>query len=224
MTKDARRAVYQERFYENEGLPELIALVDDKHRRILDVGCGNGANMSLLAAKGHRTTGVTLSFSEAGECRRRELECLVCDLNEELPFVDKSFDALLFSHVLEHVAFPEILLRKVLNLVADDGAIYVALPNVMQFRQRYEFLRGRFQYAENGLMDRTHLRFFDFKTARQLLTAAGLKVVVHYGVGKVPLRPIRKMFPALAGKLDSIGARLWPGLFAFHILLVGVRE
>jgi hypothetical protein len=32
------------------------------------------------------------------------------------------------------------------------------------------------------------------------------------------------MFPALAGKLDAIGARLWPGLFAFHILMVGVRE
>ena len=224
MTKDALRAVYQERCYENEGLPELIALVDGRHRRILDVGCGNGANMSLLAAKGHRTTGITLSFSEAGECMRRGLECVVCDLNEELPFVNKSFDALLFSHVLEHVAFPEAVLRKVLHLVADDGAIYVALPNVMQFRQRYEFLRGRFRYAENGLMDRTHLRFFDFATARQLLIAAGLKVVVHHGVGKVPLRPIRKMFPALAGKLDAIGARLWPGLFAFHILMVGVRE
>jgi methionine biosynthesis protein MetW len=224
MTKDALRAVYQERFYENEGLPELIALVEEKHRRILDVGCGNGANMSLLAAEGHQTTGVTLSFSEAGECHRRGLECVVCDLNEELPFVDKSFDALLFSHVLEHVAFPEAVLRKLLHLVADDGAIYVALPNVMQFRQRYEFLRGRFRYAENGLMDRTHLRFFDFKTARQLLVAAGLKVIVHYGVGKVPLRPIRKTFPALARKLDSVGTRWWPGLFAFHILMVGVRE
>jgi hypothetical protein len=73
-------------------------------------------------------------------------------------------------------------------------------------------------------MDRTHLRFFDFHSARQLLEAAGLKVIVHCGAGKFPLRPLRKLLPGLATKIDSIGVKLWPGLFAFHILMVGVRE
>ncbi len=222
--KDAAHAIYHDRLYENEGLPELIALVDAKHKKILDVGCGSGANMGLLAARGHAPVGATLSRSEAVACRALGLDCVVCDVRQGLPFVGRSFDALLLSHVLEHFPFPEDVLLSALPLIREGGAVYVALPNTMQFRQRYEFLRGRFRYSENGLMDRTHLRFFDFYTARQLLTAAGLKVVAHYGVGKVPLRPIRKLLPNLASRLDRIGARLLPGLFAFHILLVGVRE
>jgi SAM-dependent methyltransferase len=222
--KEASHSIYHDRLYENEGLPELIALVEIKHRRILDVGCGNGANMSLLAAKGHIPVGITLSTTEAIACRERGFDCVVCDVHQGVPFASRSFDALLFSHVLEHFPFPEDVLMNVLPLIGDGGAIYVALPNVMQFRQRYEFLRGRFRYSETGLMDRTHLRFFDFASARQLLLAAGLKVITHYGVGKVPLRPIRKLLPGLARRLDATGARLWPGLFAFHILLVGVRE
>jgi SAM-dependent methyltransferase len=222
--KDAMHSVYLDRIYENDGLPELIALVDKKHGRILDAGCGNGANMSMLAARGHAAIGVTLSRAEAHRCLERGLACIIGDINQGLPFASRSFDAILFSHVLEHVPFPDEVLSKVLHLLNDDGAIYVALPNVLQFRQRYEFLRGRFRYCENGFMDRTHLRFFDFSSARYLVEAAGLKVVVHYAIGKVPQRPLRKLFPRLAVKIDTLGTRLWPGLFAFHILLVAVRE
>jgi SAM-dependent methyltransferase len=221
--KDATHAVYLDRIYENDGLPELIALVEKRHRRILDAGCGNGANMSMLRARGQAAIGITLSRAEASLCLERGLACVIGDIDRGLPFASRSFDAVLFSHVLEHVPFPEELLRKVLDLLDDEGAIYVALPNALQFRQRYEFLRGRFRYSDNGFMDRTHLRFFDFSSARQLLEAAGLKVVVHYAIGKVPQRFLRKLFPRLAAKIDTVGTRLWPGLFAFHILLVGVR-
>ena len=221
--KDATQSVYSDRIYENDGLPELIALVDKRHKRILDAGCGGGANMSRLAARGHAAIGVTLSRREASLCLERGLACIIGDINRGLPFASGSFDAILFSHVLEHVPFPDEVLRQVLHLLDDDGAIYVALPNVLQFRQRYEFLRGRFRYCENGFMDRTHLRFFDFCSARHLLEAAGLKVVVHYAIGKVPQRLLRKLFPRFAEKIDAVGTRLWPGLFAFHILLVAVR-
>jgi 2-polyprenyl-3-methyl-5-hydroxy-6-metoxy-1,4-benzoquinol methylase len=217
--------VYLERLYENEGLPALVDLVDRNHRRILDVGCGNGSNMALLAARGHAPVGLTLSESEAEICRRRGFECLVADVDAgALAFSDMGFDGLLLSHVLEHLPWPAQTLRRLVTLLAPGGGVYVALPNVLFIKNRLEFLRGRFRYTETGLMDRTHLRFFDFESARALLEDAGLRVTTHFGLGPVPSGPLRRMAPSLARQLDRWGARRWPGLFAFHMLIVGRRD
>jgi SAM-dependent methyltransferase len=219
------RQVYLDRLYENEGLPALVDLVDPSHRRILDIGCGNGSNMALLAARGHAPTGLTLSESEAELCRRRGFECLVADVDAgALAFPEAGFDGLLLSHVLEHLPWPARTLRRLAGLLAPGGAVYVALPNVLFIRNRIDFLRGRFRYTEMGLMDRTHLRFFDFQSARGLLEEAGLHVTTQFGVGPVPSGPLRRMAPGLARRLDRWGARRWPGLFAFHMLLVGQRD
>jgi hypothetical protein len=39
-------------------------------------------------------------------------------------------------------------------------------------------LKGRFDYADAGVLDRTHLRFFTLSTMEQLLQGAGLKIEV----------------------------------------------
>lgn len=214
--------VYRGRVYENEGIPELVGLVDPTHARVIDLGCGVGANMSLLRERGHEVTGVTLSEDEATLVRSRGFRCLVCDVaNENVPLPAASADALLFSHVLEHLAWPEEALRRSLKLLRPGGGVYVALPNALQFRQRWEFFRGRFRYVETGITDRTHLRFFDFHSARELLEGAGVRVSRHLAVGHVPLGPVRRAVGSMAPRLDRLASRLRPGFFGFHILLAG---
>lgn len=214
--------VYRERFYQNAGLPPLITLVRLGDRRVMDVGCGAGDNMRLLAAAGHEVVGVTLSEEEARAVRAAGFPCHVCDVErEELPVEAASVDALFFSHVLEHMAWPAVVLRRHLRVLKPGGGVYVALPNPVQFRQRLEFLRGRFRYTEIGLLDRTHLRFFDFQTARELLESVGLTVVHHEAVGHVPLGPLRRVLGGLAPRLDAAATRRWPGLFGWHLLVAG---
>ena len=70
-------------------------------------------------------------------------------------------------------------------------------------------------------MDRTHLRFFDFTNARQLVIDAGLEIVQHFGVGKFPMGPFREWAPNFSERVDSYASRILPGLFAFHIIVVG---
>lgn len=214
--------VYRSRVYENEGSKPLVALIDPAHTRILDVGCGAGDNMRLLAAAGREVVGVTLSEEEARAVRANGFLCHVCDVeHEDLPVEAASFDALVFSHVLEHMAWPAKVLRRHLRVLRPGGGVYVVLPNPVQFRQRWEFVRGRFRYTEMGLMDRTHLRFFDFQAARELLESAGLTIVYHAAVGHVPLGPLRRTLGSVAPRLDAAASRLWPGLFGFHLLLAG---
>ncbi len=216
---------YRDRVYENEGSKPLVALMDPSCRRVLDVGCGAGDNMRLLAATGRDVTGVTLSDEEARTVRERGYPCLVCDVErEDLPFEAASFDALVFSHVLEHMAWPAAVLKRHLRVLRPGGCVYVLLPNPVQFRQRWEFLRGRFRYTETGIMDRTHLRFFDFEAARELVALAGLTVFHHSAVGHVPLGPARRVLGGLAPRLDAAASHRWPGLFGFHLIVAGRLE
>lgn len=225
MSKQFEQA-YKDRTYENAGVPELVALVDPRFRRVLDVGCGTGANMRMLAAKGHQVTGLTLSVAEALHVKAHGYDCVACDLNDgSLPFEDEAFDALVLSHVLEHMPWPETVLSACLRVVRRGGGVYVALPNALKCSQRCQFLLGRFRYTDIGPLDRTHLRFFDFQTARSLIEATGLRVKEHFGVGNFPVGPLRSLISVrITSGLDRFASRHWPGMFAFHIVLAAVHE
>ena len=216
------RHAYRDRVYQNDGFPPLIDLVDSRHQRILDVGCGDGANMRLLKARGHDVEGITLSEAEARIVRSQGFTCHVADINWELPtFCPGSFDGILLSHVLEHFVSPVDVLKELCRMLLPGGGVYVVLPNVLQFQQRWELVRGHFQYAETGIMDRTHLRFFDFYSAGDLVRDAGLEVVRHEGIGQCPMGPFRELTPGFSRRIDRLVSKWWPGLFAFHIVVVG---
>jgi len=213
---------YLNREYQNQGFPALVDLVLNEHHLILDVGSGDGANLVLLTKRGHEAVGLTLSEIEAHTIRNKGLSCVVCDISEvELPFPEQSFDAVLFSHVLEHLPWPEEVLTRYLKLVRPGGGIYIALPNVLNIAQRWQFFHGQFKYQETGVMDRTHLRFFDFESARNLAESVGIRVIHHFGIGQCPLGPLRKTFPILCQKIDKWTTKQWPGLFSFHIVIIG---
>jgi len=62
----------------------------------------------------------------------------------------------------------------------------VSVPNVAHLWVRLQLLAGRFDYADRGILDRTHLRFFTRRTLVELLERAGL-VVAHLHATPVPL-------------------------------------
>lgn len=53
----------------------------------------------------------------------------------------------------------------------------VSTPNIANWSMRLLHLAGRWQYADRGIMDRTHLRFFTHRTVRDLLEEGGFRVV-----------------------------------------------
>ena len=154
-------------------------------------------------------------------CAARGLPVVVADASRRLPFAPASFDAAILSHVLEHMSWPEPVLRQIATLVRPGGRLYIAVPNALYLTQRLAFLRGRFRYTEMGLMDRTHLRFFDFDSLAMLVEAAGLGLVHRMAVGPVPQGPLRRAFPGLASRIDRIGSGVLPGLFGIHLIAVG---
>lgn len=197
--------------------PPVLDRVPADARRVLDVGCGDGAlGRAIKARRPTEVVGITRSAEEAARART-VLDAVV---EEDIESADLttlgSFDCIVCSHVLEHLREPARQLAHLRNNLARDGIVLIALPNVVHIRQRLAFLAGRFRYADGGTMDRTHFRFFDWTTARHLVDDAGLHLLEARAEGGFPgsrfLGPAR---PAL----DRAAVRISPGMFGVQFVL-----
>lgn len=226
MTGDAFQR-YAGRVYQNQGNPELVQKIRCAKGRLLDVGCGAGDNARLLREVWPEVdvVGVTASSHECSMAKQYMSQCIVADIEHELPsgLLANKFDCIIFSHILEHVRDPHIVLARFLRLVKEGGQVLIAVPNIAFFRSRWPLVCGRFEYTTSGVFDETHLRFFTYYTADQvILRDISDLLLVEKGVsGSVPLWFLRRhIFPqAFCRWLDAIGCRVAPNLFGGQIIL-----
>ncbi len=161
---------------------ELLPLLEPARGTVLDIGCGSGLLLAHLRQHGaERTIGIELRADIASELREsgRVDEVLCLDIErDELPFAPGSIDTLVVSHVLEHMVDPWSVLRRLRPLLSPGGRLVGAIPNVRHVSVALKLLtRGRWQYADSGILDRTHLRFFAKETIRELLETTGYRVL-----------------------------------------------
>ncbi len=196
----------------------VLKAVPLNSRRILDVGCGVGSLGEHLKQRQEcEVTGITLSQTEAELAAQKLNRVWVCDLNDFEINNEASFDCIVCSHVLEHVLRPDQVLQRLTASLSENGTLIVALPNVLFWRQRLNFLRGQFRYTEGGLMDRTHYRFYDWKSARSLLEDSGLRIVQAKPDGSFPLS---RFLSKVGSALDRLALRSLPGLFGHQFIFV----
>jgi SAM-dependent methyltransferase len=194
----------------------VLSCVPVKADRVLDIGCGSGAlGERIRRVRERKVVGITYSQREAEMASRSLSEVICADLNQFDVSSLGQFDCVIMSHILEHLYSPQVMLDKVKRVLGVNSVVVVALPNVLFWKQRLEFLMGRWRYQDGGILDRTHFRFFDHQSAGELLEHAGYEIVARRRDGAFPLTgPVRKMIGSLAGNIDQFAIRRLPGLFA----------
>lgn len=216
-----------DRTYSNAGNSSLLELIDPDCTTILDVGCGAGDNARLLKQRvqERKVFGITLSSAEL-ELASQEMErCWVADIEKsDLGFLESlKFDAILFSHVLEHLREPVQVIDRFLRFLQPGGLLLIAVPNVLVWSQRFKFIAGKFEYLDAGVLDSTHLRFFTYLTADRYLVAdvPALSMTSKQVTGSVPLWFMRRyVFSSrVSAWLDRLGCKFWPNLFGDQILI-----
>lgn len=196
------------------------------NQNLLDVGCGEGFFAEQLRNNGNAVTGIDALESPIHAAAMRDY--YQTDLQLGLGPVatqlrGSEFDKVLILDVLEHLNQPERVLRDVIPLLRPSGGtVIVSVPNIANISVRLSLLFGRFEYADRGIMDRTHVRFYTRKTARQLLESNGYRIVSEY-YSIIPLDRGLRVKPR--GFIDRAGSAvlqvltsLFPTLFGYQLI------
>jgi 2-polyprenyl-3-methyl-5-hydroxy-6-metoxy-1,4-benzoquinol methylase len=213
------------RTYDAAHNPEVVRWLPADARLVLDLGCGTGGNAAYLAGRGITVDGVTLSASEAGQARQWCRRVIMHDLELGLPDDTQGpYDAVLCSHVLEHIRFPQKLLGDIHARFRCGGTLIAAVPNLLHYKTRINLLRGRFEYQQGGIMDDTHFRWYTLSTITRLMLEHDFSVERAYGSGGMALGPLRRVVPQICRCIDLAACRLSPGLFGWQLLVVATRS
>ncbi|MCI0682611.1 MAG: bifunctional glycosyltransferase/class I SAM-dependent methyltransferase [Gemmataceae bacterium] len=206
---------------------DYLTRLAGRNHDILEVGCGEGFMSAKLAADGNRIVGIDLlEQPQRRDCMQAYFQA---DLDGGLGDVagalqHRRFDCVLLPDVLEHLRRPERVLRDCAALLKRNGLVLVSVPNVANITVRLGLLFGRFQYADRGILDRTHLRFFTRTTARRLLQDSGYEVLdtkmtvmpLELAFGLSPRNP----FMVLLNRCLRLATVLLPGLLGYQTILV----
>ncbi|HEX3083044.1 MAG TPA: class I SAM-dependent methyltransferase [Pyrinomonadaceae bacterium] len=136
--------------------------VKDRRARILDVGCGTGANLVRLSDFGD-AEGVDISPDALKFCRERGLNNVKLGAAESLPYEDHEFDLVTAFDVVEHMDDDVAGLREMRRVLRPGGRVLLFVPTFM-------FLWGVQDEVSN------HRRRYRLDELRQVVTAAGFEV------------------------------------------------
>jgi 2-polyprenyl-3-methyl-5-hydroxy-6-metoxy-1,4-benzoquinol methylase len=150
------------------------------NKSVLEVGCSSGYLTKIMSERGCEVVGIEIDPEAALVAEAWAERVVVGNIDEGDVWnyvKDESFDVVLLSDILEHLHDPLGSLRQAVRKLKPSGYLVTSLPNVAHGDVRLSLMLGRFPYADTGLLDRTHVRFFTAETARQLHAEAGLCVV-----------------------------------------------
>lgn len=185
---------------------EMIGYLPTGVKKIIDIGCGNGAFAEVLKEKtGAEVWGIEYMDREAkiAETKLDKVFSGMCeDYIDELP--DGYFDAIYFNDVLEHLVDPYMVLDKIKYKLAPDGVVISSIPNVRYHNTFIKVLIGKdWKYEDFGVMDRTHLRFFTKKSIERMYQEAGYTTIVNEGINKSrSIKPYLYNIPLLFTQMD----------------------
>ena len=170
--------------------PEMLDIIPVEASVFLEVGCGEGAFAANLKAKRAKAEtpvevwGVEMDEAAAGKAAAVLDRILQGDVAAVLPDLPSGhFDCLILNDVIEHVPDPGALLRSLRPLLRPGGHLVASIPNVRYFFNVVDLaVHGRWDYTEEGILDRTHLRFFTRSSMTRLLEECGFGVEAAIGI------------------------------------------
>jgi 2-polyprenyl-3-methyl-5-hydroxy-6-metoxy-1,4-benzoquinol methylase len=157
--------------------PAMLVQLVGKGRRVLEIGCSSGSQTRVLSKDFDCEVIAVEVDPDAAELARPYCRHLIVGNIESLKVdelaLGKPYDVVMFADVLEHLYDPKAVLKKVRPLIAQGGCVLASIPNVTHAALVFEMMNGRFEYRDFGLLDATHIRFFDYHGVLRLFEDSG---------------------------------------------------
>jgi len=202
----------QEAYYANMR-SEVFDLIPNEPQNVLELGCGQGVFGRHIKEKyGSNVTGIEL-FDSAAKLAAEVLDEVY---NESLDAFDFAklgqYDLIVANDVLEHLVDPWSVVRSLKKHLTEDGVFMTSIPNVQYHKVLTGLLKGRWEYTEAGILDRTHLRFFTRKSAIELFTENGYTI---QSVTPVNVDPVSK-----TNIVKNILKHLKPDMYILQFVII----
>jgi 2-polyprenyl-3-methyl-5-hydroxy-6-metoxy-1,4-benzoquinol methylase len=158
---------------------DALAMLTGDAGTVLDFGGGVGATAAAMREAG-RADKVVLLDQVADKALSGIDHAIALDLNDGEQVraaLDNAgpFDTILCLDVLEHLIDPWAVIALLETALKPGGTMLLSLPNASYHGVVMPLiLRGRFDYSDAGVMDRTHLRWFTKATMVELGTRGEL--------------------------------------------------
>lgn len=188
---------------------DLLNLVPKDSSKLIEIGCSTGA----LAREYKKDN--TACFYTGLEVDREyaKLAERYCDevIHRDIETCTEDFflsrldtDCWIFGDTLEHLKDPWLILSRIRKVIPDTGTVVACIPNAQHWSIQAKLNSGDFVYAESGLLDRTHLRWFTRKTIIEMFAAAGFEI--SHGISRIFEEPGRdRALEAIRSMASTMG-------------------
>ena len=145
---------------------------------VVEVGCGAGANFQLYRDAGFELLHGVEVHRQMADVATARFDQVYAVAVEEFQPLGVRYHAVVVGDVLEHLVDPWLVLRRIYDWSAYDAVLAVSIPNAQNWTVVWPLIRGRWDYTADGILDRTHLRFFTDRSFQEVLRQTGWKVQI----------------------------------------------
>jgi 2-polyprenyl-3-methyl-5-hydroxy-6-metoxy-1,4-benzoquinol methylase len=187
----------EDKYYSNARV-DLFPFIPKEAKRILDIGCASGQTGRKIKERQDCTVhGVEINKKAALEASKYLDRVITSSVELALPTLpNNEYDCVLFLDVIEHLVSPEEVLLQIHGKISKDGHLVICVPNIGHWTIIQSLLEGKWDYQDEGILDRTHLRFFTLDSLVRLITNSGFKIITQ-GATKLKRDPPEKILKAI---------------------------
>lgn len=173
---------------------EMLCHIPRTAKKTLEFGCGCGLFSELVRKElDAECWGVEIEAKSAEIASDKLHKVIRSDAGDSLAALpDGYFDCIIFNDVLEHLQDPFSLLENIKRKLTNDGVVVLSIPNVRFWNNlRALVWRGEWDYEDAGILDKTHLRFFTYKSLLKMFRRLGYEVLNIEGLRPTHNRKFR---------------------------------
>jgi 2-polyprenyl-3-methyl-5-hydroxy-6-metoxy-1,4-benzoquinol methylase len=155
-----------------------VMFLPETNGNLLDIGCGSGEFILFMQSKGWNVTGIDSDLKAVQRAQGKGLNVIKGNILDH-NFLQESFDAIVLSHLIEHLHNPDKVLSMCKRLLKKGGKLVIATPNIESF--------GHLVFRQNwrGLEPPRHINLFSIRSLNNLISKLGFEETTIFTIPRI---------------------------------------